>query len=498
MADSILVFPPAFRVLDQEGNPVSGAKIRFWEGGTSTPKNVHSDPNLSSVIGTTVYTRSDGYPVASQGSDTTVAVWIGAGLYDVDVVDENDVTIYPRKINQKGALDTSDFLTSDSTSTLVIPVNAVSASGDLDADSRGKFLNVNTSGANVALTLDEAVTLGDNWNVELRKAHASNALIIQVSGSDVLHFNGQQHTSIALSQLGEGVSLRCDGTAFYVASYTPPLRNAVGVIVIADRITSAPVSPTPGARYLVTSSFSTFETHDIIEADAAGGFIEYTPTTDCGWIAYVQDEDAFYVFVGTAWVASAIHVAGLSEDSNPSGDDDFVGTYDASAAGHAKVRIGRLPGSVIAILEDNKAQNTVAQTLTSNADNVRVLNTAVYNRGSLVTLSSNQFTLPAGTWEIEWYAPVGSADGGESAVAHQSWLYNVTDAAEVKRGVPGRVDTVDNTATVTQPSLGSTVVTITASKAFEIRHRPVGDDLLGGERANLGAEVYARVVIRRA
>ena len=68
---------------------------------------------------------------------------------------------------------------------------------------------------------------------------------------------------------------------------------------------SAPPSPPPGARYIVTAGFSTYEAEDIIEADAVGGFIEYTPAADCGWIAYVQDEDLNYQFRGSAWVGFA-------------------------------------------------------------------------------------------------------------------------------------------------------------------------------------------------
>ena len=62
------------------------------------------------------------------------------------------------------------------------------------------------------------------------------------------------------------------------------------------------MSPVAGARYIVTAGFSTYEAEDIIEADGAGGFFEITPPTDCGWLAYVQDENEVYQFQGSAWV----------------------------------------------------------------------------------------------------------------------------------------------------------------------------------------------------
>lgn len=313
MVDSVAVFPPGFRVLDANGDPVSGAKVKFWEGGTSTPLDVYSDQTLSTSLGSVVYSRSDGYLVSEEDGDTTVMVYAGSGLYDVEITDADDVTIYPRKINQRGALDTSDFLTAADASTLLINVVSTAENLSLVASYNGKHVRGDTSSQSVTLTLDDAATLEDGWNVEISKVAAANTLRLVTTSSQVINFNGQSHTSLALSQIGEGFAIRCDGAAFYVTAYTPPLRNTVGVIVIADRITSAPGGPTPGARYLVTAGFSTFETHDIIEADASGGFIEYTPEADCGWIAYVQDEDEVYQFRGSAWVALVTMGASQSE-----------------------------------------------------------------------------------------------------------------------------------------------------------------------------------------
>lgn len=319
MTDSVQVLPSGFRVLDANGDPVSGAQIRFWEGGTSTPKTVYSDQSLSTSLGSVVHTRSDGFPVSEEGGSTTVNIYIGSGLYDIDIVDADDVTIYPRKISQKGALDTSTFLTTDDASLLSIPVISTTDNLTLDADYNGKFVRGSTGSQSVTLTLDDAATLGDNWNVEISKAAAANTLRLVTTSSQIINFNGQAHTSLALSGLGEGLAIRCDGSAFYVGHYTPPLRGTVGVILIADRITSSPGGALPGQRYIVTAGFSTFEAEDIIEADAAGGFIEYTPAADCGWIAYVQDEDTYYAFKSAAWAlllpAATSGVAGIQENA---------------------------------------------------------------------------------------------------------------------------------------------------------------------------------------
>lgn len=225
MTDSIQLLPSGFRVLDANGDPVSGAQIRFWEGGTSTPKTVYSDQSLSTSLGSVVHTRSDGFPVSEEGGNTTVNIYIGSGLFDIDFVDADDVTIYPRKINQKGAIDTSTFLTAADASLLSIPVVSTADNLSLVAAYNGKHVRGNTTSQSVTLTLDDAATLGDGWNVEISKAAAANTLRLVTTSSQIINFNGQSHTSIVLEQIGVGVSIRCDGAAFYVASYTPPLRK---------------------------------------------------------------------------------------------------------------------------------------------------------------------------------------------------------------------------------------------------------------------------------
>lgn len=145
---------------------------------------------------------------------------------------------------------------------------------------------------------------------------------------------------------------------------------------------------------------------------------------------------------------------------------------------------GRVPDI---ILEDQKSAGTAGGTFTNGADRVRTLNTEVRDAYGECSLSSNQFTLPAGTWYITWRAPAYRVS------SHQSFLYNVTDTAEVKRG------TSENAVTTGQSnaSIGSAVVTITASKAFEIRHRCTSTQATNGfgEPPNFGTEVYTRVEI---
>ena len=301
MPDAVQIFNPGFRVLDTDGTPVSGAKIKFYDAGTSTPKTVYSDAALSTSLGSIVYTRSDGYPVASSGSSTTVHVYTGIAAYKVEITDSSDVSIFPSKDNVKGAVDTSTFV---STSTVTVNVSVVARTTDLTVTTthKGKLINGNANGGTFTLTLDSALTLGDGWHVKLRNGGTSNPIKILTTSSQTVGRPEGTTTAFALSP-GEGIEIACDGANFQMHGYTPPILNTAGVILIADRVTSAPVGPTSGARYIVTAGFSTYEAEDIIEADGQGSFFEITPPTDCGWLAYVQDEDIYYSFQASAWVA---------------------------------------------------------------------------------------------------------------------------------------------------------------------------------------------------
>jgi hypothetical protein len=148
-----------------------------------------------------------------------------------------------------------------------------------------------------------------------------------------------------------------------------------------------------------------------------------------------------------------------------------------------------LPGPHV-ILEDQKSSGTAGGAFTSGADRTRTLNTEVYDAFGICSLSSDQFTLPAGTYYIAWSAP------GHVCGVHQTFLYNETDTAEVKRGSSEASST--STATSIR-SFGSTVVTIAGSKAFTLKHRcgtTRNTDGLG-PAASFGTEVYARVEITK-
>lgn len=495
MTDAISVIGPGWRATNSSGQIITDGILAFFDAGTSNARTVYSDSSLSTSLGTEVSCNSGGYPVTS--GNVRTLIYTGNTAYKVRLTSAIVGSTVWEHDNVLGALDTSGFLTEAAVADQSL-VN-ISANRSITTADKGKLINVNCSAGARTMTFDDAATLGDGFFVGLRHDGTANQVLVTGDGSDTFSIPGASVTGFAISGRGNGLWITCDGSNFKTHSMGEPLIfGTSGVIVIADRLSTPPGSPTPGARYIVGSSptgdWSGFAEHDIAEADGFGNWFNYTPSADCGWHAYVQDENTFYGFFGSAWGTT---VSGLTADTDPDGTNDFMEIFDASASANKKIPLYLSPGAIVAIIEDQKSQNTNGQSLTSGGDRIRELTTLAYNRNTIASLSSNQFTLPAGTWEILWQAP--AATTGAGGVIHQTILYNVTDAVNVARGSNGSVETGDGGSVVSGAGLsfGSSVVTIAGSKAFEIRHR-VTDNCSGGYAANQGTEIYTRVIVRRA
>lgn len=112
-------------------------------------------------------------------------------------------------------------------------------------------------------------------------------------------------------------------------------------------------------------------------------------------------------------------------------------------------------------LSDVKDYNVGGGTFTQDAWRTRDLNTQ-YDPNEIVTLSSNQFTLQAGTYRIKATAPALQVG---NTVAR---LYNISDSSQE---ILGSVRWTNNAGTyVTSDSFVVGEFTITSAKTFEIQH----------------------------
>lgn len=176
------------------------------------------------------------------------------------------------------------------------------------------------------------------------------------------------------------------------------------------------------------------------------------------------------------------------------GTDGHVLTADSSAANGIKwaAASGSSGALDLIILRDEKTQNTGGGTFTSGADRTRTLNTEAVDTGNHCSLSSNQFTLDAGTYRIYASAPAAYVR------QHQAWLQNVTDATTVIVGTSEYTTQADSDATTTR-SIIEGRFTIASSKAFEIQHRcavTLANNGFGAP-SNFKTEVYTIVRLEK-
>lgn len=114
-----------------------------------------------------------------------------------------------------------------------------------------------------------------------------------------------------------------------------------------------------------------------------------------------------------------------------------------------------------ATISETQTSGTAGGTFTSGTWRTRTINTES-DPDSIVSISSNKFTLAAGTYLI-----TGSAPACE-VIGHIAKVYNVTDAADA---ILGSSEYADATASSScTRSVFSGVVTVASAKEFEVRH----------------------------
>ena len=114
-----------------------------------------------------------------------------------------------------------------------------------------------------------------------------------------------------------------------------------------------------------------------------------------------------------------------------------------------------------AIIRDEKS-NADGGTFTSGDWRTRDLNTEVVDADGIVSISSNQFTLQAGSYLIKAVTPAY-----ESAF-HQNRLYNITDSSVVDTGSSAYTKV---SSYVQTNSILISRFTIASAKVFEVQHR---------------------------
>lgn len=390
---------PQVQALDLLGNKAPGAKLRFYDAGTTTPRDVYSDEGLSIPID-----QSNG--IAANSAGIWPEIFVGTGTFKVTIHSSADVLLATY----------DDIDPSLSTNAGALPI---------------------ASGGTGATTAS-----GARSNLGAYSQAAGDALDERIAD---------------LEDFADNPILAASTSLTFAASLTPDFTaSETRHCILTGNVSTLSATVTEGQK------------------------VRFYPIQDAtGNRTWVVDT-AVYKFPGNV-------VPPLSTTANAI--DELEG-HVKSGVIHVTSFKRQDPLVPIAIFEDQKSSGTDGGTFTSGADRTRTINTEVSDLCGFASVSSNQISLLAGTYLIEWSAPALVVD------SHQAFLYNATDAAVVQRGSTEQTDTSTNVAT---RSRGSAIVTIASTKAFEIRHRCDTTRSTDGfgRAGSFGTEVYTQVVIRR-
>jgi len=187
-----------------------------------------------------------------------------------------------------------------------------------------------------------------------------------------------------------------------------------------------------------------------------------------------------------------LDINGLTSETVVDTTADYVAMYDASAAAIRKVLVGNLPVYLPLLhVQDQKTSGTNGGSSVSGTQ-TRTLNTVVTNEISGASLSSNQITLPAGTYEILASAPAWATG------ASQVYLYDTTGIATLLVGTTEF--TSGGTPLAQTRSFVTGRFTLSTSSVLELRHYTSSAnaaDGLGVAASSGQGEVYSDVQIRK-
>ena len=416
MVDSIRVFDPGFVVLDQNGLVVSGAQIKFYTAGTTTPLTVYSDSTLATSLGSTVTCDAYGRPASGTGTD--VLIYTGTAAYKITFSTSGGTLIPGLSFdNVRGALDTSTF---GAAATITFPVVAVSATGSASAN-MSKVENTNPTAGQIIRTLPTAASVGNGAFIIARHDGTANATLYVSQGSDLIHTRGDLGSQQTLVLFGKGDSaiLYCDGVDFH-AVHSPAISQNRYWKILAIQ-TAPPSSPVAGDSYIITGSptgaWSTFAANDIVTSNGNAGWIRSRPSTDCGWLAYVVSSQTYTRYIGSAWRSEAAA-------------DTTYGTVTIATAAETKA------GSITsAALTPGRLQNhpaTVKAWITFNGTGTIAISES-YNVSSITDNGVGDYTINFTTaFATATYALAGSARQGSAPYVCGAGTSNTTTASRIR------------------------------------------------------------------
>lgn len=416
-----LQWPSGTQFFQDDGSINDSGTINIYDSGTTSARTTYSDSD-----GEVANTVNGSNQIVLDGTGRiSESVFIPTGAWKFLIKDSGGNTEQTAD-GLLGALDTSVFATG--TVAWTLPVLSKTANYPVVADDLGKCINANPTGGAFTITLLSAATAGDGKTICVRHVGTANEVTIAtVSGQTI----DDKDTFPLTTEYGS-LLIVSDGANWHVLAEANPL--GAHIFIVKERLTAPPASPTAGSLYIIngtpTGDWSAFSLHDVVRASGNGSWQQFVPPTDSGWLAFVQDDNVTTQFRDTAWVD-------LSNITAPATSSQGVFTA-----------------------QHTEATNTVGGTATASAFTARKLDTTETNTITDASLSSNQITLPTGSYHVTWCQTFGqTAD-------YTGRFVSTTDSTNVVEGTVRSGGGAEG-ATV----CGSGLVSITAAtELFELRY----------------------------
>tara|TARA_B100001250_G_scaffold307989_1_gene269866 strand:- start:890 stop:2314 length:1425 start_codon:yes stop_codon:yes gene_type:complete len=334
-----------------------------------------------------------------------------------------------------GSIRTSGIITATTFSSDTDSIFTTGGSEKLRIDSSGNVVRMVNS--------LRFKTNSSGWVQYMQGGATNPGGTIRFSGGNVdgdLRFYAQGATAT----LAERMRVTSDGRV--LIGTTTPSTYTNRQLVVGDTSTNS--------SFIEIRCSSSSTGHILFADSAAGSADNYT-----GYIAYTHSSNhmSFHTDGGN----ERLRIGSSGELGIGGANYGSSGQVIKSAGTSAAPAWGPMAFSSFAIICDKKGSNDDGGSATAgnySVYDVRNLNHEMADPDSIVSISSNQFTLVAGTYWVEWRVPAYGVD------MFTAELINVTDGTGNRGSAPGKC----NTDSVTYLH-GSSYFTIAASKTFEIR-----------------------------
>jgi hypothetical protein len=291
--------------------------------------------------------------------------------------------------------------------------------------------------------------------------------------------------------------------------------------------------------------FKTFTTGEVLTAGDVNGYLMQgvlvfasaaardaaITSPQEGQFAFTKDTNGLWYYDGAAWVASGatgdiegvtagIGISGGGTSGTVTVTNSMATAIDAKgdlvvgtgADTFSKLTVGANGTTLVAdsaeatglkwatpaggsryyaVFYDEKAQSTSGGTFTSGAWRTRDLNTTQINNITSCSLSSNQISLPAGTYFIIARAPA------YVVYRHQTRLQNITDSTTTITGATS----FSPESNIWAESFLFGQFTITGTKTFELQHQAsntkAGDGFGTATDHFVSPSIYSHIIIEK-